>query len=166
MKRVFILAALGLSVVQTPRLHAQAVAAGSESSKEIDADVWAVVSATVAAGDVVGMGRTYHPDAVLVNSSTTASIRVTLVRWGEGMAKAKREGRRSTVSFRFTKRQDGSETAFESGVFQLTEIDSSGVSTSRFIPFECLLVKQNGKWVMLMERQFDDSQRMWEKLAP
>ena len=51
----------------------------------------------IAAGDLNGMAATYHPDAVLVNSTMTASIKQTLVRWGEGLAKAKREGTRSTV---------------------------------------------------------------------
>jgi uncharacterized protein (TIGR02246 family) len=147
-------------------LAAQAAAPGSESSKEIDADVWNVVIATVAAGDLEGMAATYHPDAVLVNSTTTASIKKTLVRWGEGMAKAKREGTHSTVAFRFTRRQDGPDTAFETGMFALTETTSAGVSTTRYIPLECLLVKYNGHWRILMERQLDDSQRAWEKLTP
>ena len=165
MKRMLLLAALATSVVPC-HLVAQAVAPGAWSSAEIDADVWNVVIATVAAGDLEGMAATYHPDAVLVNSTTTASIKKTLVRWGDGMAKAKREGTHSTVQFRFTRRQDGPDTAFETGMFALTETTAAGVSTTRYIPLECLLVKYNGHWRILMERQFDDSQRAWEKLAP
>jgi uncharacterized protein (TIGR02246 family) len=166
MKRMLILAALMAIAVRPSQVDAQAVATGAGSSKEIDADVWSVVAATVAAGDLNGMAATYHPDAVLVNSTMTASIKQTLVRWGEGMAKAKREGTRSTVAFRFTRRQDGPDTAFETGIFALTEVNAAGVSTTRYIPLECLLVKYNGHWRILMERQFDDSQRAWEKLTP
>ena len=163
MKRVFLLVALTASL-GTVRSTAQAPAPVAESSKEIDADVWNVVIATVAAGDLDGMAATYHPDAVLVNSTQTASIKKTLVRWGEGMAKAKREGTHSTVQFRFSRRQDGPDTAFETGMFALTETTAAGVSTTRYIPLECLLVKYNGHWRILMERQFDDSQRAWDKL--
>jgi len=166
MKQLFLLAALASSIVMPTPVPAQAAASSDESSKAIDAEVWAVVSSTVAAGDLDGMASTYHPDAVLVNANGTASIAKTLKRWGDGMAKAKREGTHSTVAFRFTKRQDGTDTAFESGIFQLTEISAAGVSTSRFIPFECLLVKHDGKWRILMERQFDDPAAAWQKLTP
>ena len=166
MTRMLLLLVLVTAVVRPSHLNAQAAVPGAEWSKEIDADVWSVVTATVAAGDLDGMAATYHPDAVLVNSTTTASIKKTLIRWGEGMAKAKREGTRSTVAFRFSRRQDGPDTAFETGMFALTEISASGVSTTRYIPLECLLVKYNGHWRILMERQFDDSQRAWDKLAP
>ena len=165
MKRLLLLAALAVSI-RPSLLAAQAATPGAESSKEIDADVWNVVIATVAAGDLEGMAATYHPDAVLVNANTTASIKKTLVRWGEGMAKAKREGSHSAVAFRFTRRQDGPDTAFETGMFALTETTAAGVSTTRYIPLECLLVKYNGHWRILMERQFDDSQRAWDKIAP
>jgi uncharacterized protein (TIGR02246 family) len=165
MKRLFVLAAFVTIAVRPAHLQAQATP-GDGSSKAIDADVWSVVSATVAAGDLTGMASTYHPDAVLVNSTTTATIKHTLVRWGDGMAKAKREGTRSTVAFRFSRRQDGPDTAFESGIFALTETTAAGVSTTRYIPFEILLVMYDGHWRILMERQFDDSQRAWDKLAP
>ena len=137
------------------------------TSQDIDADVWAVVSATVATGDAVGMGRTYHPDAVLVNGTKTATIVETLVRWTDGMAKAKREGGRSTVAFRFAKRQDNASTAFESGIFKLTDFDRGGAATVTFIPFEILLVKKDGTWRILMERQLAVvDEAAWSKLTP
>ena len=137
------------------------------TSQDIDADVWAVVSATVATGDAVGMGRTYHPDAVLVNGTKTATIVETLVRWTDGMAKAKREGGRSTVAFRFATRQDNASTAFESGIFKLTDFDRAGAATVTFIPFEILLVKKDGTWRILMERQLAVvDEAAWSKLTP
>ncbi len=167
MKRRFVLAALVLSVAHPSHVGAQSVAPISPSSREIDADVWAVLSATVAASDAVGMGRTYHPDAVLVNEIKTATIVDTLVRWTAGMAKAKSEGGRSTVAFRFAKRQDNASSAFESGIFKLTDFDRSGAATVSFIPFEFLLVKKDGTWRILMERQLARvDEGAWNKLTP
>jgi hypothetical protein len=90
-----------------------------------------------------------------------------MVRWTEGMAKAKREGGRSTVAFRFARRQDNPKTAFESGIFKLTDYDRAGVATVVFIPFEMLLVKKDGAWRILMERQLARvDEAAWNKLTP
>jgi len=166
MKKRFVAAALVLSVAGPWHVGAQSAAPVASSSRAIDADVWAVVSSTVARGDAVGMGRTYHPDAVLVNGTRTATIVETLVRWTDGMAKAKREGGRSTVDFRFARRQDDASTAFEAGIFKLTDFDRAGAATVSFIPFEMLLVKKDGKWLILMERQLAAvDEAAWSKLA-
>jgi uncharacterized protein (TIGR02246 family) len=167
MKKLIVLAALVLSVARPSDAGAQSASPLSPTSQEIDAEIWAVLSATVAEGDAVGMGRTYHPDAVLVNGSKTASIVETLVRWTDGIAKAKREGGRSTVVFRFARRQDNASTAFESGIFKLTDFDRAGAATVTFIPFEFLLVKKDGKWRILMERQLAAvDEGAWSKLSP
>lgn len=138
-----------------------------ETSGEIDAAVWSVISATVAADDLEGMAATYHPDAVLVSPRGTVAIADQLERWGEGMAKIRREGREATVSFRFSLRQDDAETAFEAGIFRYAETDENGVGQPVFIPFEALLVKREGRWLVVMERQLaatDES--AWNALAP
>ena len=139
--------------------------ATASSSHEIDRDVWSVFVATVAADDIVGMGRAYFPDAVLVSPNGTRPIKDTLERWGRDMVAAKAKGNRATVEFRFSRRQDDATTAFETGLFKYTVIEKSGASTSKFYPFEELLVKTNGKWRVLMERQFAEvTQDAWEKL--
>jgi hypothetical protein len=139
--------------------------APASTAHEIDRDVWAVLIATVAADDIVGMGSTYHPDAVLVSPTTTASIKDTLERWGRDMVAAKARGDKATVEFRYSRRQDNSTTAFEAGIFKYTVIAKSGVSTPKFYPFEMLLGKANGKWRVLMERQFAEvTQDAWDKL--
>ena len=61
------------------------------------------------------------------------------------MIDAQAKGDFATVAFRFSRRQDDSETAFESGIFKYTEIEKSGSTTSAYIPFEQLLLKKNGK---------------------
>ena len=128
--------------------------ATASSAREIDRDVWSVFVATVAADDIVGMGRAYFPDAVLVSPKGTRPIKDTLEGWGRDMVAAKARGDRATVAFRFSRRQDDSTTAFEAGIFKYTIITKAGVSTPKYYPFEELLVKTNGKWRVLMERQF------------
>jgi len=136
------------------------------SSAEIDRDVWSVFVATVAADDIVGMGRAYFPDAVLVSPKGTRPIKATLEGWGRDMVAAKARGDKATVEFRFSRRQDDSTTAFEAGIFKYTVVARSGASTPKFYPFEELLVKTNGKWRVLMERQFDlVTEDAWDKLA-
>lgn len=139
--------------------------APAASTQEIDRDVWSVLIATVAADDIVGMGRTYLPEAVLVSPKGTSAIKTTLERWGSDMVAAKARGDKATVEFRFSRRQDDSTTAFESGIFKYTVIAKSGAANPRFYPFEQLLAKTNGKWRILMERQFAEvAQAEWDKL--
>ena len=44
------------------------------STREIDRDVWSVVSRTVVESDIEGMAAVYHSDAVLVAESGTGFI--------------------------------------------------------------------------------------------
>jgi ketosteroid isomerase-like protein len=135
------------------------------STSEIDRDIWSVFVATVAADDIVGMGNAYSPDAVLVTPGGTKSIKETLERWGRDMVAAKARGDKATVAFRFSRRHDDATTAFDAGIFKYTVIAKSGASTPKFYPFEELLVKTNGKWRVLMERQFAEvTQAEWDKL--
>ncbi len=140
-------------------LHAQ-------SSAAIDADIWSAISASVVNADIAAMARTYHPDAVLVSSAGTRPIRQALDGWGKDMASSKANGTRATVEFRFSLRQDDAETAFEAGVFKYTVIDRAGVGTPSYRRLETLLVKQNGTWRILMERQLDAvSQQVWDGMT-
>lgn len=139
--------------------------ATASSAHEIDRDVWSVFVATVAADDIAGMGRAYFPDAVLVSPNGTRPIKEALERWGRDMVAAKAKGSTATVEFRFSRRQDDTTTAFETGIFKYTVIEKSGARNPKFYPFEQLLAKTNGKWRVLMERQFAEvTQDAWEKL--
>ena len=140
-------------------------AAPATPGREIDASVWSVIAKTVVEDDIVGMGRLYSTEAVLVTPKGTTPIKQTLERWGKDMVAAKARGDRATVEFRFSLRQDDASTAFEAGLFQYTVITKAGVSTPQFIPFEALLVKTGGAWRILMERQFAPvTQAEWDKL--
>ena len=158
---------LGTSGIPTVSAQGTTTAtAVSASSREIDNDVWSVLVATVASDDIVGMGNVYFPDAVLVTPRGTTPIKATLERWGRDMVAAKAKGNRATVEFRFSRRQDDATTAFEAGIFNYTVIEKSGASSPKFYPFELLMVKTNGKWRVLMERQFAEvTQAEWDKLA-
>ena len=125
------------------------------STREIDRDVWSVVSRTVVESDIEGMAAIYHADAVLVANSGTVPIAEQLAKWGQDMEDAKRDGTSASVSFRFTSRQDDKKTAFETGMFKYTVTAPSGTETSYYVPFEQLLVKKGGKWLILMERQLE-----------
>ena len=139
--------------------------ATAPSSHDIDVDVWSIFVATVAADDIVGMGNVYLPNAVLVRPRGTEPIKQTLEGWGRDMVAAKAKGSRATVEFRFSRRQDDATTAFEAGIFKYTVIEQSGASSPKYYPFEELLAKTDGKWRVLMERQFAEvTQDAWDKL--
>lgn len=147
-------------------LTAPIALADESSRRDIDATIWNVISATVAAGDLEGMAATYHEDAVLVSGKGTVAIAEQLPKWGEGMEKVRLEGRKAGVSFRFSERQDDSTTAFERGIFRYAETDANGAEQPVYIPFEALLVKTNGRWLMVMERQLEATdESAWDALG-
>ena len=136
------------------------------SSGAIDAQVWSVVSTTVVEHDIAGMAATYHPDAVVVTPQGTMPVARALAGWGQSMEAMKRNGSRAQVAFRFSLRQDGAETAFESGMFNYAVIDSAGATTRYIIPFESLLVRKDGRWLIVMERQFAAAdETAWNAMA-
>ncbi len=137
----------------------------SISTNEINRQVWDVIVETVSNADIVKMGATYATDAVLVSPAGTNPIKNVLQRWGQDMQKAKKNGSKATVAFRFSHRQDNAETAFESGLFQYTVIDKAGIEKSGYYPFEQLLIKQDGSWRILMEHQLPEaSKQVWDAL--
>ena len=155
-----VLSTLGVgAIIATPAL------AQSSTSREIDTQVWAPVSAAVARDDLAALGPLYHPAAVVVLPGGTTRIQATIQRWVDEANAAKQQGIKATVEFRFTRRQDDATSAFEIGMFKYTQTDRSGVAKSRYIPMECLLIKDNGKWLIVMERQLDaGTEAAWNAL--
>jgi hypothetical protein len=151
-----LLAAAGAGASQAP---------ATSSTQELDRELYAVLVATVTTDDIGGMGALYFANAVLVSPTGTTPIKATLERWGSDMTAAKAKGNRATVEFRFTQRLDNATTAFDAGLFKYTVIEKSGATSSKYYPFEMLLAKINGKWLILMERQFAEvSREAWDKL--
>jgi uncharacterized protein (TIGR02246 family) len=143
----------------------QAPAATSASTAEIDREIWTVLVESVKNDNIAQMAGTYAPDAVLVTPGSTRSMRDALAGWGRDMVTNKAKRTTARVEFRFSRRLDGATTAFESGIFNYTTIDSAGVPKPGLYPFEELLVKKDGHWQILMERQFAAATPAdWDKL--
>ena len=135
------------------------------STADIDREIWTAIVESVRNDNITQMAATYAPDAVLVTPRGTQAMRDALAGWGRDMVTNKAKGTTATVEFRFSRRLDGATTAFESGIFNYTTIDRAGVSKPGLYPFEELLVKQDGRWQILMERQFPAAtQADWDKL--
>jgi len=167
MKLLAPLAAILLTLPAVAVGQSAAPAGAAASTAAIDEQVWSAIAASVVDQDIDAMAATYHPDAVVVTPGGTTPARLQLPNWGKDMETAKAKGETATVEFRFTKRQDNSNTAFETGMFKYSVIDSAGKVTSYHIPLEALLVRTNGRWVVVMERQFTAvTAEDWAKLAP
>jgi hypothetical protein len=149
-----------LTAQQSPAAVPSAV-----STAEIDRDVWLPLVESVKTDDIALMSSTYAPHAVLVTPRTTQAMRDALAGWGRDMVTNTAKGTRARVEFRFSRRMDGATTAFETGIFNYTTIDSAGVEKPGLYPFEELLAKIDGHWRILMERQFPaTTQAEWDKL--
>jgi len=167
MKQLVALALLAPALAGAASAQTDTAAARMASSKAIDADVWTVITRTVANADIDGMAATYHPDAVVVLPGRTVPIGEQIPRWGKGMVDAAQRRETASVEFRFSRRVDNATTAFETGMFKYTVTDSTGKSTPYHIPMEVLLVQVNGKWRILMERQFAATDlAAWNQLPP
>ncbi len=84
---------------------------------------------------------------------------------GTRHGRGKSQGQQGDGGFRFSLRQDDATTAFDAGIFKYSVIEKSGASVSKFYPFEELMAKTDGKWRVLMERQFAEvTEEEWDKL--
>ena len=96
---------------------------------------------------------TYKSKTGLVAQKGTNPILSVLEGWGKDMEKMQSEGSTAAVSFKFRLRQDNDETAFESGLFRYVLTDAKGTEQVSVYVFETRLVKKEGQWKILMERQ-------------
>jgi len=167
MRLLTALAAIAIALPGVSAAQSSAPAGASGAAAAIDEQVWSAISASVVNQDIDAMAATYHPDAVVVTPGRTIPARTQLPQWGKDMETAKARGETATVEFRFTKRVDNIDTAFETGMFKYTVVDSAGKATSYHIPMEALLVRLNGRWVVVMEHQFATvSAQDWDALTP
>ena len=75
------------------------------------------------------------------------------------------EGASASVAFRFTQRLHDEVTAHETGIFRYANTPSGGTERVALVHFDALLVKKNGKWLMLMEYQRQRAtQQEWDNL--
>ncbi len=127
--------------------------ASAQVAPELDA-YWAEVSRTVTEGDFDGYAALYHPDAVLVaGGSGTYPIGNALAGWKQGFDDTREGKAEAGVEFRFTGRVNDETTAHETGMFRYTLKSRDGEDAVSLVHFEALLVKKDGRWLMLMEYQ-------------
>ena len=121
--------------------------------RELDA-YWAVVSRAVGEGDFESYKATCHEQGVLVAGikKTTQPLVKALARWKQEFDDTKAGKMKASVTFRFSTRIGDADTAHETGIFLYTQT-AEGKSIEEYIHFEALLIKQEGKWLILMEYQ-------------
>jgi ketosteroid isomerase-like protein len=128
-------------------------AAHGQVTTELDA-FWAEMSRTVEEGDFEGYGALYHPDAVLVMlSSGSVPIGNALDGWKQLFVDTQEGRAEASVEFRFTSRLNDTTTAHETGIFRYSFKPADGEAQVAPVHFESLLVKKDGKWLMVMEYQ-------------
>ncbi len=124
-----------------------------QATDELDA-YWAEGARTVADGDFEGYASIYHPDAVLVvEGSGSHPIAQALEGWKPGFEDTRQGRAEAGVEFRFTERLVGETTAHETGIFRYFLRPEEGEAQIALVHFEALLVKKDGRWLMLMEFQ-------------
>jgi len=137
----------------TAALLALPATAPAQVTGELDA-FWAEMSRTVEEGDFEGYGALYHPDAVLVMlTSGSVPIENALAGWKQLFVDTQEGRAEASVEFRFTNRLNDATTAHETGIFRYSFKPADGEAQVAPVHFESLLVKKDGKWLMVMEYQ-------------
>ena len=147
-------------------LFLTASATAQSVTQELDA-YWAEVSRTVAEGDFEGYSALYHPDAVLVFAAQNASVSLdqALAGWKAGFDQTKAGELTASVEFRFERRLNSATTAHETGIFHYMAESDEGVSGA-MVHFTALMVKKDGRWLMLMENQKElATMEEWETMG-
>ena len=136
--------------------------------KELDA-YWAEVSRAVKEGDFEAYKATCHPDAVLVSGSKKESypLAKALVRWKKEFDDTKSGDRKSSAKFRFSSRYSDETTAHETGMLLYEFSTKDGKKGNEYVFLEALLLKRDGKWLIMMEYQkAAGTVEDWNKLKP
>tara|TARA_R110002073_G_scaffold2547_2_gene16702 strand:- start:163 stop:654 length:492 start_codon:yes stop_codon:yes gene_type:complete len=129
---------------------------------------WNVVKEKVEAGDVMGYGATFHEDGILVSDrgKVCYSLKEALEKWKDGLEKTNKGITKVELDFRFSERTGDITTAFERCIFRHDLLDENGERKERFIHFDALLTKKNGKWQLMLEHQkLPASKEEWLSMA-
>lgn len=139
----------------------------SQISKQIDELLWNKISKSVREGDFETYANLNHPNAVLVSSAKSVTMKEALANWKQGFVDSKNGKQKVNVEFRFSKRLDNETTAHQTGIFNFItyEIGTDKIKSEDYVNFEALLVKYNGFWQIMMEYQKTKASREeWEAL--
>ncbi|MEX2351340.1 MAG: nuclear transport factor 2 family protein [Balneolaceae bacterium] len=132
-------------------------------------DYWVEVSRTVSEGDFEGYSALYHEDAVMVNGITGRSYPIAdaLDGWQQGFEDTKADRMSAGVEFRFSEQLRGETTAHDTGIFRYSSREEGGGVQTSYIHFQGLLVKKDGRWIMMMEYQISEATvEEWDGLEP
>ncbi len=143
-------------------------AAAQPPLAEIDA-FWATVDRAVAEGDFDAYAACCHPDGVLVSEPRGLSqpFAAAFERWRPEFADTRAGRMTAKVETRFTRRLGDATTVHETGIFRYTAEKPGEPPRVDHVPFEALLVKRDGRWLMLMEYQKAAvTAAEWDALAP
>ena len=128
---------------------------------------WAEVSRTVGEGDFLGYVATCHPAGVLVSGKKKRSypLASALKKWKTEFDDTKAGKMRASVDFRFKQRWGDDTTAHETGMFRYASQLKGDEEIVTYIDLEALLVKEGGRWKVLMEFQKGEKTKVdWDKL--
>jgi hypothetical protein len=130
------------------------LAAEPNRLKELDA-YWAEVSRAVNTGDFTAYSATCHPEGVLVAGSkkTSSPLSEALQRWKKEFDATRSGQMKASVEFKFSQRIGDATTAHETGMFLYSSTGADGKESREYIHLEALLVKKEGRWLILMEYQ-------------
>lgn len=151
-----------------PAVAPDPTAAETERLAELDR-LWAEVARAVREGDFEAYASTCHPDGVLVSEKKGLSqpLAAALARWQQEFLDTRAGRLNASVEMRFTIRLGDATTAHETGIFRYSAGKPGEPPRTDYVPFHALLVKQDGRWRILMEHQrlhVDEAE--WRKLAP
>ncbi|MFT6180399.1 MAG: ketosteroid isomerase-like protein [Akkermansiaceae bacterium] len=135
--------------------------------RELDG-YWAEVSRSVAEGDFAAYAATCHPDGILISGSkkTSEPLASALKRWKTEFDATKSGKMKASVDFRLSKRWGNATTAHETGVFRYASKLGEGEEKVAYIHLKALLVKKEGKWLILMENQESEGlKEEWDELG-
>lgn len=129
---------------------------------------WKEVSRSVREGDFEAYKATCHPEGVLVAGTRQKSepLSEALARWKKNFTQTKSGEMKANASFRFSQRIINETTAHETGILLYTE-KTKDRNIVDYVHLETLLVKKNGRWLILMEYQKSAAtEAEWKALAP
>ena len=138
--------------------------AADKTLEELD-NYWRAMEQTVVDGEFEKYAAAYHPDAILVSgfSNNSYLIGKAFQRWEQWFDDTKAGKVKAGVQFIWTDRKVSENTAYETGLFNYFSTDKNGEPQHFIAHIEALLVKKQGKWLMMMEKQTKKaSQQEWD----
>lgn len=128
---------------------------------QIDKELWKPLIESVYEADYPLHESCYHPSAVMVLeiNGETMSGKQWLEGVKAGFEERKNQAKTTFLKMRFSKRLHDPVSGYETGIFLFSSI-RDGERKNKYIKFEFLLTRENGKWQLLLENQ---QERMTEE---